>query len=203
MIKRPEPEVILASASRIRSEILTRAGVPHDVDPARVDEDEVKRSLQAENADAESIAVTLAEIKARHVARRHPDALVLGADQVLDCEGLLFDKPADMDHARAHLMALRGRTHSLISAACVVRGQDRLWHQAARVRMAMRPFSDAFLDDYLDRIGEAALQSVGAYQVEGRGAQLFSAIEGDYFTVLGLPLLPVLEFLRNNGVLIR
>ncbi len=197
------PGIVLASASAARAAMLRAAGVAVEIDPARIDESEIKRSLGAENATAAAIAETLAELKAVAVSRRHPGRLVLGADQMLDCEGLRFDKPADRAAARDQLLRLGGRRHELVSAAVAVRDGERLWHHIDRARLTMRTLSAEFVDAYLDRAGEAALQSVGAYQLEGLGAQLFRKIEGDYFTILGLPLLPLLEFLRGHGVVPR
>jgi septum formation protein len=197
------PGIVLASASAARAAMLRAAGVALEVDPARIDESEIKRSLGAENATTAAIAETLAELKAVAVSRRHPGRLVLGADQMLDCEGMRFDKPADRAAARDQLLRLAGRRHELVSAAVAVRDGERLWHHIDRARLTMRLLSADFVDAYLDRAGEAALQSVGAYQLEGLGAQLFRKIEGDYFTILGLPLLPLLEFLRGHGVVPR
>jgi septum formation protein len=174
--------------------------VPILVDPARIDETQAKRSLAAEHAGPDETAETLAELKALAVSRRHPGALVLGADQLLDCDGLRFDKPGDLAQARTQLRALAGRTHSLVSAAVVVRDGRRLWHAVDRARLTMRPLGDGFIESYLAAAGPAVLGSVGAYQLEGLGAQLFRRIEGDYFTILGLPLLPLLDFLRGHGV---
>lgn len=196
----PVPPLVLASASASRAGMLTRAGVPFVKDASAVDEDEIKRAMRAEGASADDLAVTLAEMKARQVGRRHPGALVVGSDQVLVCEDRWFDKPTDRSAARAQLLALRGKTHSLISAALVLQDGERLWHHIGRARLTVRPFSEAFLDDYLDQAGDAVLGSVGGYQLEGLGAQLFSRVEGDYFTILGMPLLPLLDFLRNHGV---
>ena len=195
------PAVVLASASITRAEMLRRAGVSCTIDPARVDEEEVKRGMRGSGATAADLAETLAELKARKISARHAGALVVGADQVLDCQGQWFDKPVDRAAARAQLLALRGKMHELVSCVCVLRDGERLWHHIGRARLTIRPFSEAFLDDYLDQVGDAVLQSVGAYQLEGRGAQLFSRIDGDYFTILGLPLLPLLDFLRNHGVI--
>ena len=192
--------LVLASASPTRARLLRAAGVPFHVDAPSVDEAEAKRSLEAEGADGAAIAEALAELKARRVARRHPGALVLGADQILECDGRRFDKPADRTVAAAQLRALAGREHELVSAAVVMRDETRLWHAVDRARLRMRPLGDAAIAAYLDRAGEAALGSVGAYQLEGLGAQLFAAVEGDFFTILGLPLLPLLDFLRGHGV---
>ena len=194
------PAVVLASASAARAEILRRAGVACAIEPAAVDEEEVKRAMRASGAKAAELAEALAEFKARKISARHPGALVIGADQVLDCQGRWFDKPADRAQARAQLLELRGKLHELISCVCVLRGGERLWHHIGRARLTMRPFSEDFLDDYLSAAGDAVLGSVGAYQIEGLGAQLFSRIDGDQFTIMGLPLLPLLDFLRNHGV---
>jgi septum formation protein len=194
------PRLILASASPTRRRLLEQAGLEFSAEAAPIDEEEAKRALESEGAGAAALAETLAELKAMAVSRRHPGGFVIGADQVLDCEGRRHDKPRDEAAARAQLMALRGRSHQLISALVVVRNGERLWHHVDRARLTMRSFSPAFLDDYLARSLPGILTSVGAYQLEGRGAQLFSRIEGDYFTVLGLPLLPLLDFLRPHGL---
>lgn len=195
--------VILASGSRFRAEMLRAAGVPFAVLVPGVDEAAVRESLGAEGASAEEVAIALGELKAMAVSRRHPDALVIGSDQMLDCDGVWFEKPADRDHARASLKALAGRDHWLVTSVVVARAGVRVWHAAQSVRMRMRPLSDGFIESYLDAVGDDVRSSVGAYQLEGLGAQLFSAVEGDYFTVLGLPLLPLLDFLRVHGVLAR
>ncbi len=190
--------LILASISQSRRTMLAAAGVAFSAEAPGVDEDAVKDSLRGEKAAPAALAETLAELKARKVSLRHPDAFVIGADQVLDCDGAMFDKPPDLAAARRQLQALRGRAHRLTAAVVVARGDARLWHHTQVATLHMRPFTDAFLDQYLARVGEAACRSVGAYQLEGLGAQLFSRIEGDYFTILGLPLLPLLDFLRGH-----
>ena len=195
-----EKTVILASASPSRAAVLRNAGVGILCDPAAIDEEAVKNSFRKENGTAAQVAEVLAELKAQRVSQRHEGALVIGADQMLQCGGVWFDKPVDMDHARAHLLALRGKTHELLSAVCIVRDGQCLWRHQESARLTMRPFSDAFLDGYLGATGTAVCQSVGAYRLEDRGAQLFSRIEGDYFTVLGLPLQPLLGFLMDQGV---
>jgi septum formation protein len=196
----PSPRLWLASASPTRRRLLEQAGLEFAAEAAPIDEDEAKRALEGEGADGDAIAEALAELKARAVSRRHAGSFVIGADQVLDCEGRRYDKPADEAAARAQLLALRGRTHQLISAVAVLRDGERLWHHIDRARLTMRPFSPAFLEDYLRKGLPGILGSVGAYQLEGLGAQLFSRIEGDYFTILGLPLLPLLDFLRPHGL---
>lgn len=191
---------VLASGSRFRADMLEAAGVPITVDPPAVDEDAVKAGMRGRKADAADTAEALAAVKAQQVSRRHPGVLVVGADQMLECDGHWFDKPSTREEARQTLLALRGRTHELVTAVCVVRDGLVLWHHVARARLSMRPFSDVFLDSYLDAVGAAACDSVGAYQLEGLGAQLFSRVDGDHFTIVGLPLLPLLDFLRAHGV---
>jgi septum formation protein len=202
-LQRPDaPEVVLASASATRASLLRAAGVRVVVRPAAVDEDEVKAALRAAGAPVEEAAVTFAALKAQRSAGAvAPAAVVVGADQILTCEGRWHDKPRDRGEARAQLQALAGRRHELTTAVVAFRAGERVWHEVARARLWMRPCSDAFLDRYLDAVGAAALSSVGSYQIEGLGAQLFTRIEGDRFAIEGLPLLPVLEFLRVQGVL--
>ncbi|MDX1711233.1 MAG: Maf family protein [Rhodovibrionaceae bacterium] len=195
------PPVILASKSSSRRRMLADAGVPHSAEAAQVDEAEIKLALQRERATPAEIAETLAELKAQRLSLRNAGALVVGADQVLECNGVMFDKPADMDQAAGHLAALSARRHTLIASACVVRDGTRIWHYQDRATLQMRPLSEAFIAAYLAAVGERARDSVGAYQLEGLGAQLFTRVEGDFFTVLGLPLLPLLDFLRNHKVL--
>ena len=194
------PPLILASASPSRRQMLLNAGLDFEIVPSGVDEDEVKLSLSAERASAQDIATTLAEMKAVRVSTRRPGAMVIGADSTLACEGKLYDKPPTLVAAREQLKALGGRTHELVSAVVVARNGARLWHTTETGRLTMRPLSEAFLDAYLARAGEAVCASVGAYQLEGLGAHLFSRIDGDYFTVLGMPLLPLLVFLAEHGI---
>lgn len=193
--------VILASGSATRRAMLERAGVPFTVHTAAVDEAAVKAAMKEETRNPARVAEVLAELKATRVSARHPGAIVIGADQMLDCDGAWFDKPDSAEAAAAQLRALRGKTHRLTSAVVAVRDSRRLWHHTDTARLTMRAFSDSFLADYLARMGETARASVGAYQIEGLGAQLFLAVEGDHFTILGMPLLPLLDFLRENGVL--
>ncbi len=194
-------QVVLASASPVRAAILRAAGVGVEISVSSIDEDEIRRSLRMEGVDGAGVAEMLAEMKAMSVSRRAPGALVIGADQILECDGLQFDKPANQAEARSQLLELRGRSHHLIACVVVCRDGQRLWHHVARAKLDVRPFSDGFLDEYLDAIGDAALWGPGAYQFEGRGAQLFSRIDGDYFTILGLPLLPLLDYLRVQQAL--
>jgi septum formation protein len=193
--------VILASASPTRKMLVAAAGLAVQVEPAGVDEVEIRRAFSADRRNAADCALALAEAKARWVAERHRHALVVGADQILHCGGMWFDKPSRLGEARTQLEALRGRTHELFTAVCIVQGVDRVWHAVSLAKLTMRQFSDAFLDDYLATEGDAILGSVGAYRLEGRGVQLFTNIEGDYFAILGLPLLELLGFLRARGAL--
>lgn len=180
--------------------MLSAAGVHFEAIPAYVDEETVKQSLKADGADALSAAETLAELKAVKVSNAHPEALVIGADSILDLGGEWFDKPPDLDHAKAHLITLRGRTHYLATAAVVALGGKRIWHVQDRPSLTMRRFSDAFLEAYISDVGSSLLSSVGAYHLEGRGVHLFEKIDGDFFSILGLPLLPLLSFLREHNV---
>jgi septum formation protein len=197
------PSIVLASASAIRAQLLAAAGVPVAQRPATVDELALKESLQAEGASAGDAAIALAELKAQQIARHMPEAIVFGADQILTCAGRWFDKPQNRAEARAQLGALAGQRHELATAVVAFRGGVRVWHHLAVPRLWLRPCSPAFLDAYLEAVGDAALTSVGAYQIEHLGAQLLARIEGDHFAVLGLPVLEVLEFLREQGVLLR
>jgi nucleoside triphosphate pyrophosphatase len=195
------PQLILASASPSRAAVMRQAGLMALNEPAQVDESEIKAALQAEGAGTREVAETLAELKAQKISRRRPGAFVIGADQMLECEGVWFDKPADLAEAAGHLRSLSGKTHRLVSAVCVVHDGARLWHHTAEARLTMRPLSEDFITAYLTAVGPAALTSVGVYQLEGVGAQLFTRVEGDFFTILGVPLLPLLDFLRNHGVI--
>ncbi len=192
--------LVLASRSATRARLLTNAGVRFDVTAADVDEDAFKAGAVARGVTPLGIAQELAVAKAVQVSRRTA-GLVIGADQTLELEGRLFDKPPTAAAAREQLTALRGRTHRLHAAAAVMRGEDVLWRATESVTLHVRPFTEAFLDSYLATEGEALLDCVGAYRLEALGAQLFNRIEGDYFAVLGLPLLPLLGFLREHAEL--
>jgi len=194
-------QVILASGSATRRALLRQAGLRFAVDVAHVDESAVIESLIAEKAPARDVADVLAELKAVKVSGRHDGAMVIGADQVLSVGSQIFQKPASREAARDQLRVLRGKTHVLSSAVCVARDGSVIWREVREARLTMREFSDGFLEGYLAQVGENILGSVGAYQVEGLGIQLFSRIEGDHFTILGLALIPLLEFLRTHGIL--
>lgn len=203
MIQRPDPPLVLASASAARRAVLAAAGLRFAVEPAAVDEAAIKESARAEGLSAAEAATVLAEAKARRVARRAPgDTLVIGADQILVCDGAWFDKPPDAAAARAQLLSLRGKVHELATALVCWRGGERVWGHVETPRLTMRAFSDAFLNAYLEAEGDAVLSSVGAYRLEGLGAHLFAAVRGEHAAVLGLPLLPLLGFLRDHGVLL-
>jgi septum formation protein len=193
--------IVLASGSATRQRLLRAAGVEFSVDVAHVDEASVIESLVAEKAPARDVADLLAELKAAKVSVRRPQAFVIGADQVLSVGAELFQKPGSLAVAREQLRRLRGRTHVLSSAVCVAREGSVVWRVVQEARLTMRDFSDAFLESYLADAGEDILGSVGAYHVEGLGIQLFSKVDGDTFTILGLPLVPLLDFLRTHGML--
>lgn len=193
------PTLVLASSSKARATVLAAAGLVFRVDPARIDEATLKASCREAGVAAAETAMRLAQAKAEAVAPRHPGAVVIGADQLLACDDQWLTKAHDLAAARATLLALRGRPHRLISGVAVVSGASVAARFADEATLTMRPFSEAFLDRYLAMVGRDALASVGAYMVEGPGIQLFEAIDGDHFTILGLPLLPLLAQLRVLG----
>jgi septum formation protein len=191
--------LVLASTSRIRGELLSRAGVTFETYQPDVDEDVLKASKKG--LSPADLAQSLAAAKAVSVADRLPGAFVIGTDQVLNLDGQVFDKPRSREEARRHLLLLRGRSHVLETAVCCARAGNLDWQHLDQARLTMRGFSDSFLERYLDRVGPDVVTSVGAYKLESLGAQLFDRIDGDYFTILGLPLLPLLDFLRRQGAL--
>jgi septum formation protein len=201
MIQAAAPRLVLASASAARRALLEGAGLRFETQAAAVDEAAIKESAQAEAIPPADAALMLADAKAERVARRHPEALVIGCDQLLVCEGAWFDKPVDPAAARAHLLALRGKTHELVTAVVCHRDGARIWQHVATPRLTMRAFSDAFLAAYLALEGDRLLGSVGAYRLEGPGIHLFSRVQGDHAAILGLPLAELLGFLRQHGVL--
>ena len=195
--------LILASASPVRAQLLRAAGIAFEVCAANVDEDEIKTSLLVKARDGGEIAEALAEAKAARVSTANPHAFVLGCDQVLARGGTLIGKSADLGEARAVLRELRGKEHMLITACVLVKNGASLWRRQERCTMKMRAFSEAFLETYLRLEGNGILGSVGCYHLEGRGSQLFECVQGDYFSVLGLPLIPLLAALRDQGIVER
>jgi len=196
--------IILASQSASRKAMLEAAGVPFTAEAAGIDEDAVKQAMLAEGANGRQLADALAEMKAVKISRRHPDALVLGCDSTVStADGELIDKAATRVESAAQLRTLAGTTHKLTSAAVVAQGGVPVWRHVDTAKLAMRAFSESFLESYLDTEWPAIGGCVGGYRLEGRGIQLFSRIEGDHFTILGLPLLPLLDWLRVRGVIQR
>ncbi len=193
-------ELVLASQAAVRAAMLRAAGLSFTVRPARVDEGAIKSAMRPGDPAGRATAQALASLKARRVSAQAPGAFVIGADQLLVCGTEWFDKPVDLDDARTQLRRLRGRGHTLVTAVSVVRDEAELWSGLACPELTMRPFSDVFLECYLERAGDAVLACVGGYEAEGLGGQLLAEIRGDWFAVLGLPLLPLLAFLRGHGL---
>ena len=193
--------LILASSSKVRSEVLKTAGLSFSVYPANLDEAAEKKD--AGKQTVYKISQVLAKKKALQISQVYKESFVIGADQVLECDGKLFDKPFDKETARKHLFKLRGKTHILISTVCVALNGQVIWQKTDSAYLTMLNLSNSFIDRYLEIAGDTVLSSVGAYCLEGVGVQLFDKIEGDYFTILGVPLLPLLEFLRTKELLER
>lgn len=190
--------LILASASAGRAAVLREAGLAFRQRPADIDERALEKAAARDGAlNGDHLALMLASAKAEHVSLMEPDALVIGADQVMSCEGRLYQKPPNVAAACEQLRELRGKTHMLHAGLAVAKGGETLWRHLGLARLTMRPFSDAFLDAYARAEGETLTRSVGAYRIEGPGIQLFSQVEGDHFTIIGLPLLPLLDYLRG------
>ncbi len=195
------PQLILASASRVRARLLEGAGVPHEVIASAVDEQPIKERCRDKKLTVKQTVLELSKEKALSISGNHADSLILGADQILQCGGRQFDKPNDMTIARENLKYLQGRKHSLVSGMSIVLNGREIWHHVETSRLTLLPLSEAFIDDYLEKSGPDVLNSVGVYFLEGRGVQLFEKIDGDFFSILGLPLLPLLAFLRRHSVL--
>jgi septum formation protein len=195
------PDLVLASKSTVRRTLLSGAGVTLSVHDAAVDEDAIKQNALKNHLSAPEIAARLATAKAQTVSALFPNALVIGCDQVLELDGNIFDKPINLEEARGRLRAFSGKTHQLIAAISLVQDGHPLWQTIDSAALKVRALSADFIETYIANEGEAVLSSVGAYRLESMGAQLFDEIDGDYFTVLGLPLLPLLEQLRKHGIL--
>jgi septum formation protein len=195
------PKVVLASTSASRAAVLRGAGVTFEATSPGVDEDAAKAALLAEGAGPRDVADALAELKAVRISSR-ADGLVIGADSTVDLDGQLFDKAGSIEEARERLLLLRGKPHKLHSGVVVARNGTPIWREVQSATLWVRPFSEEFLESYLQREGQALLGSVGCYRLEGLGAQLFSWIDGDYFAILGLPLLGLLDLLRRHGAMV-
>lgn len=195
------PSLILASKSPFRAQLLNNAGLTFGTENADIDERAVEAPLYRSGATPEDVAMVLAEAKALAVSEKHPDAIIIGCDQTLSLGDEIFHKPADLEEAGKNLLKLSGKTHQLNSGIVLVKNGETIWRHVAIAYMTMRPLQPQFIGRYLGRIGDNALSSVGAYQVEGEGIQLFEKIEGDYFTIIGLPLLPLLQKLREESLI--
>lgn len=192
-------KIILASASGIRAAMLGNAGLIFTVQPGRIDERAIKESLLAGGGKARDLADTLAEMKALKISDRNPDTLVIGADQVLECDGRVFSKPETPADAMAQLRFLSGKTHLLHSAAVACENGQPIWRHVGTVRLTMHDTSDAYLTDYIARNWDSLRHAVGGYKIEAEGVRLFSRIDGDFFHILGLPLIELLTWLRIRG----
>lgn len=197
----PPLTLVLASSSTTRAKMLSEAGLIFEIEKPEVDEADVRLHMIAASATVESGAERLAALKASDVSQRRTNTLVIGADQILECDGKWFEKPGTTAQARDQLRDLSGRRHRLISSVVLAVDGIAVWRHTAEAQLTMRPLGERFLEDYLNAMGDRAFTSVGGYQLEGLGAQLFSRIRGDYFTILGLPLLPLLAQLRSRDVL--
>lgn len=191
--------LLLASASPFRRQLMDNAGLRFSHEAARIDERAIEGPLEQAGATPDAVAVALAIAKARDVASRHPDALVIGSDQTLSLGNRVYHKPRDLAEAADHLRSFSGKTHRLNSAIALVRGETLLWEHVSHAELSVRHLGDDFIQRHLSRVGDRVLASVGAYQLEGEGIQLFERIDGDYFTILGLPMLPLLNKLRELG----
>ncbi|HWU63424.1 MAG TPA: Maf family nucleotide pyrophosphatase [Ensifer sp.] len=198
-----EPKLILASGSPFRKQLMEAAGLTFAADPARINEREIEAPLVLAGATPEAVATALAKAKAEDVANRHADAFVIGSDQVMSMDGRLFHKCTSVEMAREQLRSMRGRTHRLSSAISIVRNGEEVWKHISVADLTFRDFTDAFLDSYIANAGSKVLLTVGAYSYEGLGQQLFEKVEGDFFTIIGLPMLPLLAALRELAIIPR
>jgi septum formation protein len=201
MLQAEAPRLVLASQSAARQALLAAAGLVFQTRAAKLDETAVKEAARAEGSTVEACSLLLAELKALRVSRSDPEALVIGADQILVCQGRWFDKPTDLAGAKEHLLALRGQTHALVTSVVCARNGEVVWRHCTRPSLRMRIFSEQFLAAYLAHEGEALLSSVGAYRLEALGIHLFDAVEGEQASILGLPMLALLGFLRQHGAI--
>ncbi len=193
--------LVLASASPFRRMLLENAGIAFQAKAADIDERAIEGQVERQGSSPEEVALILAEAKARNVGQAFPDDIIIGSDQTMSLGARVYHKPRDMNEARDHLLSLSGQVHQLNSAIVLTRGNDVLWKHVSSARMSVRVLTPAFIEAHLGRVGNKALASVGAYQLEGEGIQLFDKIDGDYFTILGLPMLPLLAKLRNLRVI--
>lgn len=193
--------LVLASASPFRRMLLENAGIRFQARAAEIDERAIENQVEQQHSSPEDVALILAEAKARNVGEAFPADIIIGSDQTMSLGKRVYHKPRDMNEAREHLLSLSGQTHQLNSAIVLTRGSDVVWKHVSSARMSVRPLSAGFIERHLGRVGEKALSSVGAYQMEGEGIQLFEKIDGDYFTILGLPMLPLLAKLRELRVI--
>lgn len=193
--------LVLASASPFRRMLLENAGIPFQAKAADIDERAIESQVEQQGPSPEEVALILAEAKARNVGQHFPGDIIIGSDQTMSLGSRVYHKPGDMNEARDHLLSLSGQVHQLNSAIVLTRGNDVLWKHVSSARMSVRVLTSAFIEAHLARVGNKALASVGAYQLEGEGIQLFDKIDGDYFTILGLPMLPLLAKLRDLRVI--
>ena len=195
------PKLVLASSSPFRRMLMQNAGLAFEAHAAHIDERAVEAPLERDGATPDTVALVLAKAKAKEVSNRFPGCLVIGSDQTMSLGAQTFHKPKDMDAAASHLLALAGKMHRLNSAIAIAYNSDIVWEHVSHAELTMRPLSKDFIERHLSRVGDKALSSVGAYQLEGEGLQLFSRVDGDYFTILGLPMLPLLDKLRELGAI--
>ncbi len=196
-------KIILASKSKIRADILKNAGIDFIIDSSTVDEDSIKNSLLSEGSDTITISQALADLKAQNRSILWPNYLILGADQILEFDGRIYSKPIDENDIKTRLKIFSGKNHKLFTSVSIVLDQEVIWKNVTVSVLKMRNLTEKFINKYLDTVGDNATNSVGGYQIEGMGIQLFEKIEGDYFAILGLPILPILGYLRDRKILLK